>query len=156
MRDALVQGIKLLISVASNIIQNAQLFLNQALKDQNLSSAEANVLMFLYNHGDGIPQDTIVAGVEVSKPAISRTINSLEQKGFITRVADLGDKRVRLVSLTSQAREVEARIQQVYAEFVAIAALGVPQAKAEEFTQLMQRVSENIERYLHGEQAGRG
>lgn len=143
-----MQSIKLLISAASNIIQNSQLFLNLALKEHRLSSAEANVLVFLFNHGDGVNQDAIVSGVEVSKPAISRTINSLEQKGYIQRQTDDGDKRVRLVHLTAKARAVEDDLQQLYSDIVSIAAEGVPAEKVEEFIQLMQHVSENIERYL--------
>ena len=77
--------IRSMISSASSIIQNAQLYLNQALQPKNLGSAEANVLMFLYTNGDHVIQDAVVVGVEVSKPAISRTIRSLERKGYITR-----------------------------------------------------------------------
>lgn len=78
-----MHSIKQLINVGSNIVQSAQLYLNQALKEKNLSSAETNVLMFLYTNGDHVSQDAIVSGVDVSKPAISRTINSLEKKDIL-------------------------------------------------------------------------
>lgn len=142
-----MNGIKQLISAGNNIVQSAQLYLNQVLKQKQLSGAEANVLMFLYNDGDGVMQDAIVSAVEVSKPAISRTINSLVKKGYITRKPNPADKRSRLISLTAKAWEEEAYIQSVYADFLAIAASGLPIDKVDEFTKLLQKVSDNLDSY---------
>ncbi len=137
-----------LINIASNIILRSQLYLNQALKTKNLSSAEGNILMFLYGNGDGVNQDAIVAGVDVSKPAISRTINSLEHKGYISRQAGADDRRARIVFLTEQAKTAREFVQGVYADYVAIAAKGIPTAKMDEFIHLLQGVSENIDACL--------
>lgn len=146
-----MQSIKQLISAGNNIVQSAQLYLNRAFKEKQLSSAEANVLMFLYTSGDRVSQDVIVSGVEVSKPAISRTINSLEQKGYIERESNPADKRSNLINLTAKAWQEENYIQSVYADFLTIAAQGVPLAKVQEFTQLLQQVSDNIDSYRRAE-----
>ncbi len=146
-----MQGIKQLISAGNNIVQSAQLYLNQAFKEKQLSGAETNVLMFLYSNGDRVSQDAIVSGVEVSKPAISRTINSLENKGYIVREANPVDKRSKLINLTEKAWQEEEYIQSVYSDFLSIAAHGLPIDKVDEFVQLLQKVSDNIDSYRRAE-----
>lgn len=146
-----MQGIKQLISAGNNIVQSAQLYLNQAFKEKQLSSAETNVLMFLYTNGDHVSQDAIVSGVDVSKPVISRTINSLEAKGYIVRELNPADRRSNLINLTEKAWQEEEYIQSVYADFLTIAAKGLPVAKVSEFTELLQQVSDNIDFYRRAE-----
>lgn len=146
-----MQSIKQLISAGNNIVQSAQLYLNQAFKAKQLSGAETNVLMFLYTNGDRVSQDAIVSGVEVSKPAISRTINSLENKGYIVREPNPSDKRSNLINLTEKAWQEEEYIQSVYADFLTIAAKGLPVAKVNEFVELLQQVSDNIDFYRRAE-----
>ena len=146
-----MHSIKQLISAGSNIVQSAQLYLNQVLKEKQLSSAETNVLMFLYTNGDRVTQDAIVTGVEVSKPAISRTIHSLESKGYIVRKSNPADKRSNLIFLTEKAWQEEEYVQSVYADFLSIAAKGVPEAKVDEFVELLQQVSDNIDSYRRAE-----
>lgn len=94
---------ELLVSLASRIIQNGQLCIINALQEKQLGSAEANVLMFLYANGDGVKQDDIVTGVAVSKPAISRTVMSLEKKRYLIRKQSQIDKRAYLVYMTDKA-----------------------------------------------------
>lgn len=146
-----MESIKQLISAGSNIVQSAQLYLNQAFREKQLSSAETNVLMFLYTNGDQVSQDVIVTGVEVSKPAISRTIHSLEDKGYIMRKSNPADKRSNLIFLTDKAWQEEKYIQSVYADFLSIAAQGLPIVKVIEFAGLLQQVSDNIDSYRRGE-----
>ncbi|MGE5560150.1 MAG: MarR family winged helix-turn-helix transcriptional regulator [Chloroflexota bacterium] len=136
-----------LISLATSIIQNGQLCINSALRDRQLGSAEANVLMFLYTHGDGVKQDDIVAGVEVSKPAISRTIASLQRKGYITRSQDERDHRAYIVKLSDRALREKDFIQQQYAELVTVAAGSIPEAQIADFLALFQQVADNLEQY---------
>jgi DNA-binding MarR family transcriptional regulator len=139
--------LKLLITMASTIIQDSQLGINNALREKKLGSAEANVLMFLYSNGDGVMQDDIVAGVEVSKPAISRTIRSLERKGYITRKRNASDRRSHVIRLTDKARQEQEFIQRQYANLVAVASRGISEAQAHEFLAMFQQVAANFEDY---------
>lgn len=138
---------QLLVSLASRIIQAGQLCVINALREKNLGSAEANVLMFLYTNGDGVKQDDIVSGVDVSKPAISRTVTSLVKKGYITRKHSPTDKRAYLVYLTEKARREEEFIQKQYADLVTVAAAGIPEDKVEEFIEIFHQVADNLDNY---------
>ncbi|HHY39723.1 MAG TPA: MarR family transcriptional regulator [Syntrophaceticus sp.] len=138
---------QLLVNLASRIIHSGQLYLLKALREKQLGSAEANVLMFLYTYGEGIKQDDIVTGIAVSKPAISRTIMSLENKGYIVRKPNSLDKRSYLVYLTEKARREEKYIQKQFEELVKIAAIGIPDDKIEEFIEIFQKVAENLDNH---------
>lgn len=103
--------------------------------------------MFLYSNGDGVKQDDIVSGVDVSKPAISRTVTSLVKKGYITRKHSPTDKRAYLVYLTEKARREEEHIQKQYADLVIAAAAGIPEDKIEEFIEIFRQVADNLEEH---------
>ena len=103
--------------------------------------------MFLYTNGDGVKQDDIVSGVAVSKPAISRTVMSLEKKGYVTRKHSRVDKRAYLVYLTDKARREESFIQKQYADLVTAAATGIPEEKVEEFIEIFKQVADNLDNH---------
>lgn len=136
---------QLLVSLSSRIIQAGQLCIINALREKQLGSAEANVLMFLYTNGDGVKQDDIVYGVDVSKPAISRTVMSLEKKGYVTRKHNPADKRAYLVYLTEKARSEKDYIEKQYADLVTVAAIGIPEEKVEGFIDIFRKVADNLE-----------
>ncbi|NLN22018.1 MAG: hypothetical protein GX188_08475, partial [Syntrophomonadaceae bacterium] len=89
----------------------------------------------------------IVTGIAVSKPAISRTIMSLENKGYIVRKLNTLDKRSYLVYLTEKARREEEYIQKQFEELVRVAAIGIPDDKIEEFIDIFQKVAENLDNH---------
>lgn len=136
---------QLLVSLAGRILQSGQLYLNSALREKQLGSAEANILMFLYTHGDGVRQEDIVAGVDVSKPAVSRTIMSLVKKGYVKRVRNEADKRSYIIWLTDKARKEEAFIQKHYEDLVVAACSGIPEGKIEEFVGVLSKVADNLD-----------
>lgn len=138
---------RLVVNLASRVIQAGQTYLNSALRERGLSSAEANILMFLYTNGDGIRQEDIVAGVEISKPAVSRTVTSLVKKGYVKRVPGKRDRRSRIVLLTAKARDEQAFIEKQYRDLVDAASRGVPEDKVTEFIDVFKKVAENLETY---------
>ena len=140
-------GFHKLIGLANEIIQAGQLSINAALREKRLSSPEANVLMFLYNNGDGVRQDDIVSGTEVSKPAISRTVASLVRKGWVTRLRNPRDKRSYIVNLTDKARREQQFIESQFDAIVDAAKQGISEDKVEEFLAIFAQVAENLRQY---------
>ncbi len=141
---------RLLVNLGNRIVQDGQVCLNAALREYGVSSAEANVLMFLYASGDGFTQDTIVSGVSVSKAAISRTLGSMERKSLIVRSRNESDRRSYRIWLTDRARRLRDYIEAQYKELVIAAAEGIAQEEVEGFTRVLQRVAENLESYRKG------
>ena len=91
-------------------------------------------------------QEQLVEQLDISKPAVSRALDSLETKGYVTWQQDPDDKRAHRVRLTDQAREIGPAIEQTYNQLYAIAMQGISQEELDDFIQLFGRMSENFTR----------
>ncbi len=126
---------------AHNILRSSRLLINQELASLDLSSAEGNILFHLTTQGDGLRQEQIVEQIDISKPAVSRAVRSLEEKGYVARRKDPDDRRASQVLLTAKAREIGPQIEQVYKDVFAIATQAASEEEIEHFVVLFGRVS---------------
>jgi len=136
-----------IIAYATRMVQIGKICVNKGLKEIGLTSSESDVLMFLYANGDDIRQNHIAAGVEVSKAAISRTINSLERKGYIVREQRDEDRRAWYVRLSHKAWVHKEFIQKQYADLVEAACRGIDEHKVAEIVDIFKTVVDNMEEY---------
>jgi DNA-binding MarR family transcriptional regulator len=129
---------------ANNIINSARQMVNEELRPLQLSSAEGNILLHLLARGHVLRQEDLVAELEISKPAISRALFSLEKKGFVKRKKDPADKRASRVFLTKKAQKIGPKVGQAYEKVFSLAARGLSTAEIKKFIALFQRVSGNF------------
>ncbi len=139
-----VSDIKEIWLYANNIIRSSRQMVNRGLKPLNLSSAEGNILLHLLTQGSEFRQEDIVAQLDVSKPAVSRALESLEKKGYVTRKKDPFDKRASRVLLTEKARKIGPEVEKIYNGVYSIATQVVPEAEIKEFIKLFGLVSERF------------
>ncbi|MEW5921678.1 MAG: MarR family transcriptional regulator [Bacillota bacterium] len=139
-----MSGIRDIWLFANNIIRSSRQMVNEDLRPLNLSSAEGNILIHLWTQDREFRQEDIVEQLDISKPAVSRALESLEKKGYVERVKDPSDKRVSLVQLTDKAREIGPQIEQVYNEVFSIASQFISEDEIKDFIRLFGRVSENF------------
>jgi MarR family transcriptional regulator, transcriptional regulator for hemolysin len=126
---------------ANNILRSARQMVNEDLKPLNLSSSEGNILLHLITQNQGLRQEEIVEQLDISKAAVSRALDSLEKKSFITRGRDPYDKRASRVLITSKALEMGPQIEKVYNEVYAVAMQVVSEQELQHFIELFGRVS---------------
>ncbi len=88
----------------SILYRRSQQFIVEACQEQGLTYSEFVLLVRLYDH-EGSKQDELAAMLLLDKAVVTRTVNSLEEKGYITRRQDDKDKRVRHVYLTELGKE---------------------------------------------------
>lgn len=129
---------------AHNMIRSARKIINENLRPLNLSSAEGNILLHLLTQGEDRMQEQIGEELDISKPAVSRALDSLEAKGFITRQHDDHDRRARRVRLTGQARAIGPDVEQAYNQLYARAMVGISPDELAFFVQLFGRMAENF------------
>lgn len=134
---------------AHNMIRSARQIINEDLHPLGLSSAEGNIVLHLFTQGQEMGQDQLVAQLDVSKAAVSRTLNSLAKKGFITRQRDPEDNRAHRIRLTDKALEIGPAVEHIYNHIFTLAVRGISQDELECFMNLFSRISENFT----GEQA---
>ena len=78
--------------LTSVLCRKNQLYLNQALKPFDLSSSEMLILHRLCTHGE-CSQEEVASHLMIDKAAITRAVQSLEKKGWLTRSRSETDKR---------------------------------------------------------------
>lgn len=139
-------GIRVVWVYANNIIRSARKLINEDLKSLSLSSAEGNILLHLLTQGDSVRQEDIVGQLDISKPAVSRALNSLEAKAFVSREKSTADKRASLVVLTEKARQIGPRVENIYNDAFAVGAQGLSEDEINGFVELFGRVSDNFTR----------
>lgn len=131
---------------AHNMIRSARQIVNENLRPLNLSSAEGNILLHLLTQCQEMRQEALVEQLDISKPAVSRALDSLERKGFVTRQPDPDDRRAQRVRLTDEARQIGPVIEQIYNHVYSLAMQGISQDEFENFVNLFGRMSQNFER----------
>ena len=129
---------------AHNMIRSGRQIINKNLRPLGLSSAEGNILLHLFTQGQEMGQEQLVEQLDVSKPAVSRTLNALETKGYVTRQRDPGDRRAHRVRLTDKALEIGPAVEQIYNHVYTLAMQGISQEELEYFVHLFSRMSENF------------
>lgn len=134
---------------AHNMLRSARQIINRELRPLELTSAEGNILLHLLTQGKPMVQEQLVEQLDVSKPAVSRALDSLEQKGYVTRQPDPYDKRAHRIHLTGRALEIGATVEQVYNRVFTLAVQGVSQDELDTFMHLFRRIADNFA----GEQA---
>ncbi len=131
---------------ANNIIRSSRKMVNEGLSPLGLSSAEGNILLHLFTLERGVRQEDIAGLLDISKPAVSRALESLEKKGYVTRQKDFSDRRASRVLFTEKAQEIRPQVERVYQEVYALAAQGVSPEEVQFFVDLFRRVSGNFTR----------
>ena len=129
---------------AHNMIRSARQIINENLRPLNLSSAEGNILLHLFTQGQEMGQDQLVEQLDISKPAVSHALDSLEAKGYVTRQPDPVDKRARRICLTEKAREIGPVVEQIYNLVYQRAIQGITQEEFDFFVELFARMSQNF------------
>lgn len=137
---------------AHNMIRSARQIINENLRPLNLSSAEGNILLHLLTQGQEMGQEQLVEQLDISKPAISRALDSLETKGFVARQQDQDDRRAHKVWLTNKARKIGPVIERAYHQVYAVAMQGISQEELDYFARLFARMSENFSRVHAGKE----
>ena len=131
---------------AHNMIRSARQIINEDLRPLGLSSAEGSILLHLFTHGQEMRQEQLVEQLDVSKPAVSRTLSSLETKGYVTRQRDPNDRRAHRIRLTDRALEIGPTVEQVYNRLYTLATQGISREELDYFGDLFGRMSENLAR----------
>lgn len=80
--------------------------------DGDLGDSQLSVLMHLDIHGPLTPS-RLAALEQVTPPSMNRTVNGLEQSGFVSREPDADDARKVLVTLTPAASAVLAETRRL-------------------------------------------
>ena len=129
--------------VMTRLARKCQIAVGNALQQYNLTAAEEPFLMSVLNN-EGLTQEELTAYVGVDKAAASRTVRSLEEKGFLVRVQDPKDKRQNRVYPTDKAREVGPKVRKELYKINLALTEALTQEEDDQVYHLLVRIEENF------------
>src|SRR5690554_634631 len=84
--------------------RQSQIYINYALKDYNITSAECAFILYLARN-EGVTQDEMSSYLYINKSATTRAIKSLENKGYVIKCKDNNDKRCNRIYMSDLAKK---------------------------------------------------
>ena len=123
----------------SILYRQFQIFINKELKDLEITSGECIYLIKLYENKE-LTQEDLAEIYYIDKAAITRSLRSLEDKGYIKRIKNPRDKRYYSIQVTEKALKVKDRIYNALKTWDDLISLDV---NAEEF-KMISTILENM------------
>lgn len=102
-----------------SIILTGQLFAKEGdrlLKPLGLTDSQLNVLVLLKNHDSevGVSQTQLGRMLLVNRSNVTGLIDRMERAGLVERTAARGDRRTKLIRLTTHGRKQTERAEKAY------------------------------------------
>jgi len=98
------------------IYRTSNMYSQQVLKDVEMTTSEIDVLRIAYHH-ESISQQDLSRRLGIDKAAVARLVSTLEAKGYIYRMADENDKRIKRICVTEPGEEAQAEARATEQEF---------------------------------------
>lgn len=135
------------IKMISQIYRRTQIYMNERMKDVELSGALAPFVMITYENGKMI-QNKFCELMDMSKGTVAKTMNKLEEHGYVTRCGSAEDGRSIDVYPTERAEEVYPQLVQAGEDWVKIMTEGMTDIERNIFLEMLKKVSDNISRHF--------
>jgi DNA-binding MarR family transcriptional regulator len=127
-----------------------RMMFDRALAPLGITRSQWWVLAFI-SRKDGLPQTQLANDLDVGKVALGALIDRLESAGFVTRMADPIDRRVKRVFLTKQAGRFLRRIRAETDVFNAKIVSGIDRAALEKTSDTLFAMKKNLLAMADGE-----
>lgn len=109
----------------------------------NLTIEQWSVLYHLWK-GDGISQQELCNATFRDKPSITRLVDNLEKLNLVKRSASKNDRRMNMIMLTPEARELQEQTMEMANQTLNEALVGVPPDQIEICKEVLQVVYNNL------------
>lgn len=109
-------------------------------QSSGLTDATWRPLLHLHILGDGIRQKELAASIGIEGPSLVRLIDTLINKGLVTRSEDPSDRRAKLLFVTPEGLALVARIRETLASLEEGLLGSFGDSDISRFQQLVQRL----------------
>jgi len=130
--------------------RQAQIFHNVQLKDLNVSSSEFPFLLYL-NATDGVTQETLVQFYGMDKGAVTRSIQSLEDKELVYRTKNTDDMRCNYIYLTPKAKLIMPELRSRVDRWSAYLKQDLDENEVDLLIKVLVKMVDKVERNKNGE-----
>ena len=136
---------KNIIRMITVLYRKSQSCLSVILSRHNISTAEMPFLMIL-SKSDGAYQEELAAMANTDKAAAARSVKSLDDKGFVTRIQDETDRRQNRVYLTQAARDLLPAIHEEILSFSRLLTESIDEKSLDSVFSALAKMEENAVR----------
>lgn len=116
--------------------------INEVLGAFDLSYAKWTVVCYVKDHGSSTLVD-ISNHANVRKPVITRTVQSLEEKGIVQQIPS-ADKREKIIKLTESGEEVYKVCRKLIDKLECDVLAGIPDEKQKAAFEILPNVRDNL------------
>lgn len=119
--------------------------------DNGISHGEFGLMNIIYDNGsdDGITVSQIASALEVTPPAVSRTLKSLDERGLIERRINALNRRSTIVRLTEQGIGILNSAHEGMLKMVAEINRKMGEERVKEFNLLFGEILEIMSDYVN-------
>lgn len=101
------------------------------------------VLTHLYRQ-NGATQSELAEVLEVERPTLGRLLDRLESNGWVRRVPDMRDRRVKRIYLTDEVEPAMQEMREQAAELRADTTMGLTEEQQEQFVDTLLAIKANL------------
>lgn len=124
--------------------------ITKAFRDEGIDlTMEQYIIIRHLGNGDGINQQTLAEEMERNKTTITRALNGLEKRNFAVRIPDQIDRRVKLVYLTKQGRDIQQQLTSIVEAVFKQALKGIEDHDLEKLHQNLHLIHLNLDTDNH-------
>ena len=125
----------------------ATLYLGQELPSLKIGAGQYIFLAELFDE-EGQSQDELTHRIYVDKANTARALNKLEDVGYVRRVSDKNDKRIKRAFLEPSALEIQEEFWQIIMRWSEILTQDISRQRQDRLTRDLKKMTENAAAYL--------
>lgn len=134
-----------------NAISRAQaLYRAEALQNGELNGCHHSFVLAIC-HCPGLSQEQLARHICLNKSTVARTLNYLEEAGYVRRTVSPADKRVTLVYPTEKMQAVLPRVREIAADWQNALTEEMSEDELAAFLAVLSRMEERAKALIGGE-----
>lgn len=128
-------------------------FMNSVPLKTGISHSEFCLLNIIMDGKDGITVSEIAAELDVTPPAVSRSLRSLESRGLVSRETNLLNRRNTMVKLTENGRIFLEKSRKQMDTVMEYVNEKMGEERKKQLYELLTEMTDIIENYVKGDHA---
>lgn len=123
--------------------------------EYGLTPIQLDVLIFIHKSmlaGENVSQRDIEKRINIRPSSVSCLIGNLESKGFLTRATNLGDARIKLLTLTEEGEKIAIKNRELMQKCDKIIESALTDKEQDELKDLLEKIIGFIEKCEKEEQ----
>ena len=129
------------MKMLNNISRSQSVYRHSKISATDLHSSQYAFVLAICRES-GRSQEELAQELCLNKSTVARTLNSLEEKGYITRTSLPNDKRQFSVYPTEKMLAILPEVKNTSIEWMSLLSEGIPQAELEIFNSVLERMQD--------------